>query len=140
MNIFIDTWGFKAMIDKRDSKHHEVSEYVKDIWEKNLQLFTSDYILDKTITLLSSRLGYYYIKIFIDTFLDDAEETYIKILWVGKDLFKKALIKKIKFADKRDISFTDCTTMVLMEENKINEIITADRHFEFMGFSTPYIK
>jgi uncharacterized protein len=38
-----------------------------------------------------------------------------------------------RFADKPRISFTDLTTMVIMAELKITQILTADSHFTQAG-------
>ncbi|MCL5995064.1 MAG: hypothetical protein M1546_03285 [Chloroflexi bacterium] len=40
---------------------------------------------------------------------------------------------RLKFSDKPDISFTDLTSMVVMTELGITQIMTADAHFTHVG-------
>jgi predicted nucleic acid-binding protein len=36
---------------------------------------------------------------------------------------------RLRHSDKPDISFTDLTSFVVMEEENISEVLTNDRHF-----------
>jgi predicted nucleic acid-binding protein len=38
-----------------------------------------------------------------------------------------------QYRDK-DLSFTDCTSIVIMRELKLTTVITTDRHFQQVGF------
>jgi len=81
--IFIDTWGFKAFIDKREEKHSLVDKYIKDLWENKIKIITSDYIVDETITLLSYKLDYEKVKTFIENFELSVERNYIHMIRVS---------------------------------------------------------
>jgi predicted nucleic acid-binding protein len=39
-----------------------------------------------------------------------------------------------RYRDK-DFSFTDCTSFVVMQELKLREVLTTDRHFAQAGFT-----
>ncbi len=43
--------------------------------------------------------------------------------------FEKAWQMRLRYSDKPDISFTDLTSFVVMEEEKITDVLTNDRHF-----------
>ncbi|OHD11810.1 MAG: hypothetical protein A2086_03020 [Spirochaetes bacterium GWD1_27_9] len=132
--IFIDTWGFKAYIDKKEEKHTKVKEYIEKTWKNKQQLVTSDYIIDETITLLSYRLDYEKVKIFIEKLELSIDRGYINLVRVSIEDFEEAIKKKLKYKDKLGISFTDLTSMEIMLRLKIENIITEDKHFQDVGF------
>ena len=47
--------------------------------------------------------------------------------------FEKAIAMRYRFQDKPRISFTDLTSMVVMSEQRIEEILTEDDHFLHVG-------
>jgi uncharacterized protein len=131
---FIDTWGFKAFIDKKELKHKAVEKYINKIWNADQALITTDYIIDETVTLLSYKLDYDKLKTFIQKLETSIKNNYIEIIWIKKDDFNQALKLKLKYKDKLDISFTDMTSMIVMKRNKIKDVITEDAHFKKVGF------
>ena len=133
MSVFIDTWGFKAFIDRLEPDHIEVKVLLEDLWENGEEVVTSDYILDETITLISVRLPFDKVKEFIKYVEQAYQEGYIKLLWIQEEYFDDAKKFRLKYNDKPRISFTDFTTMAVMKRRNITRIITKDRHFEEVG-------
>ena len=133
MSVFIDTWGFKAFIDRLEPDHIEVKVLLEDLWENGEEVVTSDYILDETITLISVRLPFDKVKEFIKYVEQAYQEGYIKLLWIQEEYFYDAKKFRLKYNDKPRISFTDFTTMAVMKRRNITRIITKDRHFEEVG-------
>lgn len=54
--LFVDTWGWLCLRDKKENKHKEVCEYYQYFLKNNGIIYTSDYVLDETFTLLYRRL------------------------------------------------------------------------------------
>jgi len=131
--IFIDTWGFIAFINKREPKHGEVVNLLNDEWNKKESIYTSDYVLDETISFISRNLDYDKVDQFLETIDKALQNDSLKIFWIKEDEFNEAIRKRKKYKDKLDISFTDLTTAVLMEKYHINKIITQDKHFQFLN-------
>jgi predicted nucleic acid-binding protein len=52
---------------------------------------------------------------------------------ITAERFEKAKDLRIKFRDKPGISFTDLTSMVVMVEMGITNILTQDDHFSQVG-------
>lgn len=50
--IFVDTWAFLALANRRDSFHSIASICYESIMEKSFSLVISDYVLDEMITAL----------------------------------------------------------------------------------------
>ena len=64
----------------------------------------------------------------MEIFENAENEGYLKIERINKMRFRLGKKLRIKYIDKPDISFTDLTTMVVMEELGIKGILTEDKH------------
>jgi len=131
--MFVDTWGFKAFIDRKEPKHSEVKQLLEKVWKKGDFVYTSDYIMDETITLISYKLDFDKLKKFIVTSDAAIEKGYIRLLRVLPEDFDKGKKFKMKYKDKLKISFTDITSAMLMKKHNITDIITEDKHFREIG-------
>jgi predicted nucleic acid-binding protein len=58
MKIFIDTSAWLALEDKKDTNHDVSIHFRKTIYEHRDQLFTTNYILDETYTIMLLNIGY----------------------------------------------------------------------------------
>ena len=96
MKLFVDTWGWLTLRDKREVRHRETQAYYHRFRDQNGRLVTTDYVLDETFTLFFKRL-------------------------------------RLKFEDKPRILFTDLSSMVVMKELGIADILTGDTHFVQVG-------
>lgn len=45
MRIFIDTWGWLVLRDRRESRHPEVAHFYQDFRRRKGTAYTSDYVL-----------------------------------------------------------------------------------------------
>lgn len=133
MKLFIDTWGFKAFLDAKESKNKSVVKIFSGLISKNKQIYTSNYILSETITLLAIRCDFNIVKKFIESTNKLIENNLLVVLWINSEEHNTAINLRLKFKDKLDISFVDLTSMVLMNKYKITKILTEDRHFEHVG-------
>ena len=96
-------------------------------------IYTTDYVLDETITLLFRRLPFKSAKESLQKIDQAAEEGYVRVEWITSERFGQARKLRLKYQDKPRISFTDLTSMVVMEELGVEEILTEDEHFEYAG-------
>jgi len=133
MSLFVDTWGWLALRDRREAKHEEVKSYFQEALQEPGPIYTTDYVLTETITLLFKRLpfenawgGYQQIE-------SARRNEFLTVVWVGRDRFDDALQFRQRYSDKPDISFTDLTSMVVMEELELRDVLTGDAHFEHVG-------
>ncbi len=53
--VFIDTWGWLALGHRRDARHQEVKALYQALQKEGSLCYTTDYVLDETITLLFRR-------------------------------------------------------------------------------------
>lgn len=131
--VFIDTWGWLAIGHRKDLFHKEVMEYYQKLRAGNSLIFTSDYVLDETITLLFRREKYGEAVKFMGGILQAIESGYITVDRITSQRFLSAWESRKKFKDKPLISFTDIATMVIMRERGIKYILTKDDHFTHVG-------
>ena len=103
--------------------------------DKKVIIYTSDYILDELITILFRRENFQEALRFAEAIILSKETEFLITQKVTDSVFEKAWNLRKKFSDKPDISFTDLTTMVLMQENNISEILTDDNHFLQVGMN-----
>lgn len=127
--LFVDTWGWLALRDKKDAAFRPTSRV---LWEKIKQgnkLCTTDYVLDETITRVYQKYGGAQGERVLDELLETLESCKVQVERITVERFDQALRLRRRYRDKPDISFTDLTSMVVMRELGITDILTADRHF-----------
>jgi hypothetical protein len=130
--LFVDTAGWMACADGADPFHGPAVAARDGALEAGRLLLTTDYVADETLTLLRMRLG-----------LPAAEEWWRQVeasprlRWeaVDGDRAGRARTAFFGHGDKR-WSFTDCTSLVVMRELGLREVLTTDGNFRQMGFET----
>ena len=129
MKLFVDTSAFVAVVDHADQFHPAAKTFI-DALPEPLQLITSNYILDEMVTRLRMTVG-------VEIAVRAAERLWgddrYRIHTVDRALEEEALKRLRKYADHR-LSFTDCTTMVLLEQLDINRIFAFDDDFRKLGY------
>lgn len=129
--IYIDTGAFLARYLKNDQYHEQAIYLWKKITDVRKPIFTSNFVLDETLTLLGRWAG----NVFA---VQKGKSIYasnaLSILRPDRETELKALDLMGKYAD-HPISFTDCVSFVLMKRQKIYKVFSFDSHFEFAGFT-----
>jgi len=126
--IFIDSGAWIARYYQPDALHRASILIWKTI--ENRALFTSNHVIDETLTLLGRRAGYAFAA-------ERAEVIYSsKALMILRSTAAEELeaIRLFrKFADQR-LSFTDCISFALMRRHRIKVAFSFDEHFRAAGF------
>jgi len=128
MAIFIDTGPFVAVRNRQDKNHVRAIRLMQDaLLGKYGTVYTSDYIIDEIITTAFVRTQRHDIAVNAGIFVIESKR--IVKLHVDADIFTKswALFRQIR---DKSLSFTDCTTLVLMEAHRINRIMSFDSDFD----------
>ena len=133
MAIFINTWGWLTLRDRREARHREVDRFYREVRRRRDSVYTSDYVLDETITLLFRRLPFVRAQESLQYIQQAIAEGYLHLEWLTPQRFEKAIELRYRLQDKPRISFTDLTSMVVMSEREIEEILTEDDHFLHVG-------
>jgi uncharacterized protein len=57
----------------------------------------------------------------------------LHLVWMTPERFDKTVKLRLRYQDKPNISFTDLSSMVVMQELGIDWVLTADNHFAHVG-------
>ncbi len=131
--LFVDTWGWLTLRDKSERCHEKALEAVQTFQRPFGRICTSDFILDETFTLLFRRLPFIAARESMELLTNSINDGSILLVQVNGIRFKAAQELRIRYADKPDISFTDLTSLVILQELQISKILTEDNHFAQVG-------
>lgn len=129
MRLFVDTSAFIALEDRSDARHREARAFYERLTPSD-RLFTSNYVVDETVTRLRFSLGAKAALSFGETILDSR---LCALLYVDRDVETQALGFLKKFSDQR-LSFTDCTTMAFLRAQRLDAVFAFDEDFSRAGF------
>jgi predicted nucleic acid-binding protein len=131
MKIFVDTWGWVAVADKKDAYHQEaVNTYNAQVLSDENSLVTSEFVLMETITHLRQRIGHTRTMKWTNTVLEEESLGNVTIVDAEHSLWRKSFTLLQRYADKPEISFVDFTSFVIMQELNITDVFSGDKHFE----------
>lgn len=128
--IFLDTSAFLAWYNKGDQYHKQAHPVWLALEAEKRPLYTSNFVLDETLTLLGRRTSYLFAA-------EQGEALYTSNLLtilrpsVADELASLKLFEK--YADQK-VSFTDCISFTLMRKIGLKRVFTFDKHFLWAGF------
>jgi predicted nucleic acid-binding protein len=131
--IFVDTWAWLALSNKKDIHHEIAKKWYGEMKSIGYRMVTSDYVLDEVITALFKNVVFSSAIEFMESLFAAIEENQIKLERITEPRIKIAWSLRKKYHDKPDISFTDLSSFVLMQELAINSVFTGDSHFEHVN-------
>lgn len=131
--VLIDTWGWLALGHRRDSRHQEVKAFYQRLREEGARLYTTDYVLDEVMTLLFRRESFEEAVSFMEGIFQASQEGRLTIERVTSERFTATWELRKRFQDKPKLSFTDLTSMAIMQNQSIKKILTDDDHFTHVG-------
>ncbi|MFO8034410.1 MAG: PIN domain-containing protein [Candidatus Bipolaricaulota bacterium] len=131
--LFIDTWGWIVLYNRREPRHSELRALYRELSEDERTAYTTDYVLDETITLLFRRVPVSQACRALQLLNKAVQEGYLCLEYITPERFSRAKDLRVTLQDKPQISFTDLTTMVVMEELRLKRILTQDQHFAQVG-------
>jgi uncharacterized protein len=128
MGVFVDTGIFVALHNADDEFHSKSKDLIKCALKGDFgRIFTSDYIIDEAITTALVRTKRHDLAVDLGKHIIDSPR--ITKLMIGEDSFKQAWEKFKVFKDKT-LSFTDCTSIALIEMRGIKHIMSFDCGFD----------
>ena len=117
--LFVDTGGFYSFLSQSDVHHREAEKLLL----KPTAKMTSNYVLDELVTLLSVR-GHKDIALSFGEKLRLGTFAGYHFLTPTEEEKAWHLYKKYK---DHDLSFTDCTTLILLKEHRVSRLVSFDQ-------------
>lgn len=129
MRLFVDTSAWLALNDKGDQCHEQAVAKSLEIKTKRIELITSEYVLDESITLIRYRVSHRAAVFWGDSLF---KSSIVKVLDVT-DIIRSKAWEMFKRYDDKEFSFTDCTSFVLIRNLRLPKAFTFDEDFRQMG-------
>jgi len=131
MRIFVDTGAWLALHDNHDQFHKRAIESKTLIAKEKIELVTSDFVFDESLTFIRYRVSHDAAVVFGSSLI---HSSIVTMTSVDTDLLHLAFEIFKKYKDQ-DFSMTDCTSFALMKRLKLQTCFTFDSHFLQMGFT-----
>lgn len=133
--IFIDTSAWIEYALKGEKYYTIINDYIFSETKNGSKFVTSDYVLDEAFTRLSTVQSIYTANKFRIKVYEAEKHGNLLILWMDEVLFNKTWNIFEKFSEHK-LSFTDATTVQMVQDLKIDEILTLDQGFKKIGLTT----
>ncbi|MBI4397683.1 MAG: PIN domain-containing protein [Candidatus Omnitrophica bacterium] len=127
--IFVDSSAFIAFFFGNDENHKEAYTLFQKLKNSKTSLYTSDYIIDETLTTLLSRSGH---KQSVAAGEAIFSSHVIEIITVCPDYLKPSWELYQKYDDKK-FSFTDVTSFAIIKGLNIKKAFSFDSDFTKVG-------
>ena len=125
--VFADTFYSAALANRNDASHQTASEFARGYSGRSL---TTEWVLAEVADGLASARRRHLIQSLRSLWQTDGNLTIVK---ASHELFNRGLDLFCARPDK-EWSLTDCISFVVMQDQGISEVLSADHHFEQAGF------
>ncbi len=129
--LFIDTWGWLVLADAHPANSD--AEAARRRYGRHGAIVTTDFVLDETITRLFARGFFSQAQLYCGRIFEAEETGGIVVERITAERFRRAWRLRLRYRDKPRISFTDLTSLAVMQEMGIRHVLTADTHFAQAG-------
>lgn len=129
-SVFLDTNGWLALLNSSDTLHSAASTVWSNLIRRGSTIFLTDWIVAETGNGLARTNARQRFPRAV-TLLQESPR--VHLLSVSESLFQTSLDLYSSRPDK-SWGLVDCASFLVMQENKIVEVVTNDRHFEQAGF------
>ncbi len=130
MKLFVDTSAWFALNSSTDQNHAAAIEFIKTFQRHAVILYTTDYIVDETVTLIRVKVSHKQAINFLNSALRSKNVIRSQ---VSRDLIMRAeqIFRK---ADKL-WSYTDCVSFAFMDAQGLSDAFAFDQNFSQYGKS-----
>lgn len=133
--VFIDTSAWISYSLSRQPKHSTIKNLVKKLIKEGVLIYTSNDVVDETVTRLIYDTNIKITQKFIDLVNEGVISNHLVQLWVDEEIQTAAFEFVQKFAEHK-LSLTDATSIALVKKFNITSIISLDSDFIKVGIST----
>lgn len=123
--ILIDTWGWLTLNDAGERQHPQVADLYHTLLKQNTRIYTTTFVLDETFTLFFKRLNPYQAQKAMLQLSAAFSTNRFQLIQIDETRFAQAQTLRLKYLDKPQISFTDLTSIAVMQELSISHVLTS---------------
>lgn len=128
--VFVDTFFWVALTDRQDRFHGQALRVMAQMG--GAQLFTSEIVLIELVNFFSE-YGPHFRRAAVNRTREILSSKQVTIVEMTNSRFLAGITLHSQRPDK-GYSLTDCTSMQIMRELGVFEILTHDHHFAQEGF------
>jgi uncharacterized protein len=129
--VFTDTYYWIAVLNTNGEDYKQVIQFGQA--NPNLKMVTTEPVVDEVLNFFSSKGAFFRGRAFSLSERIASDRT-IQLISHDADIRQAALALYCDRLDK-GYSFTDCYSMIVMQELGIIEVLTHDKHFTQEGFT-----
>lgn len=130
--IFVDTWAWYALADRKDSDHSVAETANLQLLADEYTFVTTNFVLSESVTLIRYKMYHAAAVQFWETIHRLADSGLVDVIRVSASHEQRAWAIFEQYRDQ-DFSFTDCTSFAVMQDRQLSHAFTADHHFVTMG-------
>ncbi len=129
-SVFVDTSAWLALFFKSDKNHAKAAAIYEKINMAGLKLYTSDYVINETITFVMAKGGH---KMSLSVGEALLTSPLIEVVFLNYEHLLSSW-NNLKETPGKQLSLTDATSFRLIRYHKILQVFSFDRRFIQAGF------
>ncbi len=126
--VFCDTSAWYAVINPSDAHHAKAKRFLD---RHGGGLLTSNYVVAETANLIGTRLGARHALTFLETL---TQSNLVEVVFVSPAQHEQTITLFGQHAAS-GLSFTDCSSVALMQEQGLTKAFCFDQDFERAGLA-----
>lgn len=119
---FVDSSAIVALVDRNDAAHEAVVAAYRDLLEQGYRLFTTNYVISETVSLLAEGAG-------ADVARQWLRDHRLPVYHADEEDEHRARALVIASRSPRGLSYVDAISLVVMERLGIADAFAVDTHF-----------
>ena len=131
---FVDSGAWIALYNRKDQYHADAHVIFNALQRQRERLYTTDYVIDETVTRLRYDAGHLAAVEFLDAIEGAEENNIVTVVAIDRGFFGQAK-RLFRQYSSEVLSFTDCTSFVVCQTYGISAAFAFDRHFPIMGIT-----
>lgn len=130
--LIIDTSFWLTLVLANEHNHEEAKKTFKEVLEEGVILYTTNDIVDETVTRIIYDNNLSIAEKFLDFLHQSIQKKVLAQLWTDEQTQEDAFAVLKKYHDHK-LSMTDATTVAIMQRFKLDAVLTLDSDFKKIG-------